>query len=100
MMQLVKNRKSIRLSWAVGTATVLFLVAGNSQPQSLTPQAPGPIHPKEVDERKAAEAASAKQMSRVFAPSLETMERTDFLLTPALLMQEAISENVVITYPS
>jgi len=35
-----------------------------------------------------------------FEPSLEMKENVDFLLTPALLVQEAISEDVVITYPS
>jgi len=37
---------------------------------------------------------------QVFEPSLEMKENVDFLLTPALLVQEAISEDVVITYPS
>ena len=35
-----------------------------------------------------------------FQPSLEMKENVDFLLTPVLLVQEAISEDVVITYPS
>ncbi len=37
---------------------------------------------------------------QVFEPSLEMKENVDFLLTPALLVQQAISEGVVITYPS
>jgi len=37
---------------------------------------------------------------QVFEPSLEMKENVDFLLTPALLVQEAISEGIVITYPS
>src|SRR6266700_6559360 len=35
-----------------------------------------------------------------FVPSLEMKECTDFLLTPALLVQEVISDGVLITYPS
>jgi hypothetical protein len=47
--------------------------------------------------------AIAKEVSRRatmnFQPSLEMRENVDFLLTPALLVQEALSEDVVITYP-
>lgn len=35
-----------------------------------------------------------------FRPSLEMKENVDFLLTPALLVQEVMSGEVVITYPS
>jgi hypothetical protein len=35
-----------------------------------------------------------------FQPSLEMKENVDFLLTPALLMQEAMSQDIVITYPT
>ena len=31
--------------------------------------------------------------------SLEVREQADFLLTPALLVQEAVSDGVVLTYP-
>lgn len=31
--------------------------------------------------------------------SLEVREVDDFLLTPALLVQEAVSEGVILTYP-
>ncbi len=34
-----------------------------------------------------------------FAPSLEMKENVGFLLTPALLVQEIISDDVVVTYP-
>lgn len=34
----------------------------------------------------------------MFVPSLEMRENVDFLVTPALLTQEALSENVVLTY--
>jgi hypothetical protein len=35
-----------------------------------------------------------------FQPALEMKENVDFLLTPALLMQEAMSQGMVITYPT
>ncbi|MFX0200717.1 MAG: hypothetical protein ACFFCW_31745 [Candidatus Hodarchaeota archaeon] len=35
-----------------------------------------------------------------FEPSLEMKENVDFILTPSLLVQEVISDDVVITYPS
>jgi hypothetical protein len=35
-----------------------------------------------------------------FQPSLEMKENADFLLTPALLVQEALSDDIVITYPT
>lgn len=35
-----------------------------------------------------------------FGPSLEMKENADFLLTPALLVQQAVSPDTVITYPS
>ena len=41
-----------------------------------------------------------KAATQPFEPSLEMKENVDFLLTPALLVQQAISEDVVITYPS
>jgi len=41
-----------------------------------------------------------KSASGNFRLSLEMKENVDFVLTPALLVQELISEEVVITYPS
>jgi hypothetical protein len=41
-----------------------------------------------------------KSASANFRLSLEMKENVDFVLTPALLVQEVISEDVVITYPS
>jgi hypothetical protein len=41
-----------------------------------------------------------KAATQPFDPSLEMKENVDFLLTPALIVQQAVSDNVVITYPS
>ena len=40
------------------------------------------------------------QTSADFAVSQEMKENADFLLTPAILLQDAMSEGIVITYPS
>lgn len=40
------------------------------------------------------------QMTYPFEPSLEMKENVDFLLTPAILVQEALSGHVVLTYPT
>jgi hypothetical protein len=51
---------------------------------------------REVDDRR----LLSTHLSVAFDASLEMKENVDFLLTPALLVQEAISEDIVITYPS
>ena len=38
--------------------------------------------------------------TQAITPSLEKKENVDFMLTPALLMQEVMSDEVVITYPT
>lgn len=38
--------------------------------------------------------------TQTITPSLEKKENVDFLLTPALLMQEVMSDDIVITYPT
>ena len=35
----------------------------------------------------------------IVEPSFEMRENVDFILTPAMLVQESISEGVIITYP-
>jgi len=42
----------------------------------------------------------SRQATVNFQVSLEMKENVDFLLTPALLVQEAISDDVVVTYPT
>jgi hypothetical protein len=50
--------------------------------------------------RAAALRAATKTATKAFEPSLEMKENVDFLLTPALIVQEALSEDVIKTYPS
>jgi len=51
-------------------------------------------------ETSAAKRLAAKNVEGYFDSSLYSMESVDFLLTPALLVQEAISDGIVITYPA
>jgi hypothetical protein len=51
---------------------------------------------REVDDRR----LLSTHLSITFEASLEMRENVDFLLTPVLLVQEALSEDIVITYPS
>jgi hypothetical protein len=56
---------------------------------------PAPPPSQEILRRQVLGAAT-----QAFRPSLEMKENVDFLLTPALLVQEAMSSEAVITYPS
>src|SRR5437667_2681366 len=47
-----------------------------------------------------AEQLAARYLGDNFASSLVSKEFVDFLLTPALVVQEVISEDAIITYPS
>ena len=42
---------------------------------------------------------AVKHTTSNFEPSLDMSENADFLLTPALLIQEAVSTQIVLTYP-
>jgi len=48
----------------------------------------------------AAQSIATKQARTNFERSLEAKGNTDFLLTPALLVREAISSGAFVTYPS
>jgi len=54
----------------------------------------------EAQLRVAAFRSASKAATTGFEVSLEMKENVDFLLTPALLVQEAMSEDVIVTYPS
>jgi len=44
--------------------------------------------------------SASKTATIGFHASLEAKENADFLLTPAILVQEAVREDVIVTYPS
>ena len=57
----------------------------------------GENHTRQLRE---AQQRAVKNAGGFYGASLEMRENVDFLLTPALLVQEAIDEGAVITYPN
>ena len=97
------NAKCLLLSQAtILVAAILLLCLRQAPADNTVSSAKDPKAHAAVKTRK--DAAFEKALSRVptgnFQTSLEMKENVDFLLTPALLVQEVISDNVVITYPS
>ena len=67
--------------------------------------APVPLRPRNAQVPEAHRERIARQIasgygSGPFRPSLEMKENLDFLLTPAMLVQEASSEDIVVPYPT
>ncbi|OHB79637.1 MAG: hypothetical protein A2Z25_00485 [Planctomycetes bacterium RBG_16_55_9] len=66
---------------------------------------PRPSRPRQIPVPEAQKERIAGQIASnygggPFQLSLETKEHADFLLTPALLVQEAICDDIIITYPT
>ncbi len=88
---------SIALIGMVVVASLCLAWARAGQPVGRNTDVIGPVAPggREPVGRQILSAAT-----QAFRPSLEMKENVDFLLTPALLVQEAMSAEVVTTYPS
>ena len=58
--------------------------------------------PTDIEQRSqsAALQVATRSATAGFKPSLEMKENVDFLLTPSLLMQEVLSDEIITTYPS
>lgn len=69
-------------------------------PNTNTVKPSGPSEKMKVTSSTEERLPSFTITDGIFAPSLEQKENVDFLLTPGLLVQEAIKSDVVITYPS
>ena len=54
---------------------------------------------EEAQDTALAQETAANHVVGNFRPSLEMKEKMDFLLTPAFLVQQTISDGVVLTYP-
>ncbi len=94
---------NIRQSWARTALTIVLLVMLSQVAGS--DQTPAPLRPRntpvpEAHKERIAKKIASEYGSGPFQTSLEMKENVDFLLTPALLVQEAICEDVVITYPT
>lgn len=68
-------------------------------------QAPVPMRPRNRPVPEARKQNIARGLAGSFGlvpfqPSLEMKENADFLVTPAILVQEAISDDIIMTYPT
>ena len=77
-------------------SNVISTMATNSN----TDVEPNAVTDAEQRARDAALRSANKSVTIGFRPSLEMKENVDFLLSPALLMQEALSDEIITTYPS
>ena len=68
--------------------------------ETNTTGVPNDVTNAEQRARDAALRSATRMATTGFRPSLEMKENVDFLLTPALLMQEALSDEIITTYPS
>lgn len=100
------RQKWIRFTrWAVlamlmGTFLVLAMGAGSNPGRDLASAgARGLIFPGSPEFDAMMRAQLAPGSDPMADLSLATRENVDFLLTPALLVQEAVSDGVVLTYP-
>ncbi|MBN1508224.1 MAG: hypothetical protein JW955_15350 [Sedimentisphaerales bacterium] len=57
-------------------------------------------HQAQILRESASQEIAGQPLLANFNLSLETKENADFLLTPALLVQEALRDDTVITYPT
>lgn len=92
------HRGSTRILVAVLLLVLLSLVVASDQP-------PVPLRPRnrpipEAQKERIARRIAAGYGLGPFQPSLEMKENADFLLTPALLVQEALSDDIIMTYPT
>ncbi len=88
----------VRVLVAIGLLMLLSQVLARDQ-------GPVPLRPRNVPVPEAHKERIAKRIASgyglgPFQPSIEMKENADFLLTPALLVQEAISDDIIMTYPT
>jgi hypothetical protein len=102
MVPRVVARRILIRWWGIGVILTCLFFAGNSfssAPSSL------PGRPRERAVKIGYLPPIARQRAQGLAgnlalSSLEMKENVDFLLTPALLVQEALSSDVIQTYPA
>lgn len=87
---------------------ILLFVVGLLGAASLSSEQPSPLRPRvaspssSVAKSISPSVTDSKYLaiSAPYNPSLEMRENVDFLLTPALLIQERFSKEVVPSYPN
>ncbi len=103
MKQTYSTRIEIRTcSGKILVALILLIllaqVIGDNQRRRLPTSKSGPV--SEAHKRRIAGRIASDYGLGPFQLSLEMKENADFLLTPALIVQEAISDDIVLTYPT
>jgi len=99
------KRKWIRFTWRAAltmlmcTFLVLAMGAGSAPIRGQAPAGTRRLIRPGTPEFDAMERARLTPRPSMVDVSLAARENVDFLLTPALLVQEAVSDGVVLTYP-
>lgn len=98
----MKDRQKSNVRW-VGMAVLVGAVAGLMMGAARPPdRAVPPGIRRLLDAPRDQKGTTMKALAfdyRMTDASFAQREETDFLLTPALLVQEAVSDDVVLTYP-
>lgn len=68
--------------------------------QALQPDGQKRFSIPDAQKKRTAKRIASDYSLGNFMPSILMKENVDFLLTPALLVQEVLSDDVVITYPT
>ena len=89
---------SIKTLVALLLLILLAQVMGDNQIRRPPTSKSGPL--SEAHKRRIAGQIASDYGLGPFQPSLEMKECADFLLTPAILVQEALSDDIVMTYPT
>jgi len=91
------RRHFTRVLLVIASLILLSQVLG-SNPPSLQRSRNVPV--SEVHKERIARRIAADYGLGPFQPSLEMKENADFLLTPAILVQESLSDGIITTYPT
>ena len=81
--------------------SLIFFLIANSSISQMSPRVSSSNSSRKAqsDAQEVAERVASKQVMGGFATSLEVKESVDFLLVPALLVQEAINRDTIQTFP-
>ncbi len=101
----MRREFSIKIRERCARVLLIVVLLGLLSQVLASSPTPSPLRPRSSQVPAAHKERIAKQIASgygagPFQPSLEMKENLDFLLTPALLVQEALSGDIVITYPT
>lgn len=94
------GQSRVVLSTRLRLATISLFIAVLPGSIVSLPQTQDQIGSLESRQQKVVSQMAVDAATFVFKPSLEMKENVDFLLTPALLVQNSLSNGLVVTYPS